>query len=338
MSTDPADGIDEPTVVGYRPLPADRRGDIAPGRPAAAEWPRAGEAAMPLPGGGPTPPRSAAEPPRATFSATDVEVVDLTGIEEPREPEDVLAAAAAPLLALVAEIRNAVTNADVDALRRATVEEIKAFELRAVRFGARAGDVTAARYVLCAMLDETVMTTPWGNASNWSAHSLLNQFHGETWGGEKVFVILDRVKADPGKYLALIKLIALCLAFGFEGRYRVVEGGRYQIDELRDDLSRLLRGHLKAPPPALSPQVQSIRVRRSRLKRYVPLWVVFSVAAIGLISLYGVLGWRLAAAVRPTNALIDSIAADAAPAADQPNRGAAPADAPAVRSVLPSRS
>lgn len=173
-------------------------------------------------------------------------------------------------------------------------------------------------------------------AGNWSAHSLLNQFHGETWGGEKVFVILDRVKADPGKYLALIKLIALCLAFGFEGRYRVVEGGRYQIDDLRDDLSRVLRGHLKAPPPALSPQVQGIRVRRRRLKRYVPLWVVFSLAAVALISLYGVLGWRLAAGVRPVTALIDGVAATPAPGIDQPDRD--PAQGGPVRSAVPSRS
>jgi type VI secretion system protein ImpK len=291
---------------------------------------------MPLPGNGRAGTGVRQDAARPGSEATDIEVVDLTGIEEPREPEDVLAAAAAPLLALVAEIRNAVTNADVDALRRATVDEIKAFELRAVRFGARAGDVTAARYVLCAMLDETVMTTPWGNASHWSAHSLLNQFHGETWGGEKVFVILDRVKADPGKYLALLKLIALCLAFGFEGRYRVVEGGRYQIDDLRDDLARLLRGHLKPPPPALSPHVAGVRVRR-RLRRYVPLWVVFSVAAVALVALYGVLGWRLAAGVRPATALIDGLAAAPVPAGDEPRRAPAPADAAPVRSAVPSR-
>ncbi len=77
------------------------------------------------------------------------------------------------------------------------------------------------------MIDEAVMTTPWGAASNWSTHSLLNQFHGETWGGgeEKVFAILDRVRANPVQHLALLKLIDLCLALGFEGKYRVMEGG-----------------------------------------------------------------------------------------------------------------
>ena len=336
MTADPDDGIDEPTVVGYRPLPADRRGAPAASsgeRGRGGERAPGGDAGFPLPGG------HAGAMPRAEVPHTgsiDVEVVDLTGVEEPREPEDVLAAAAAPLLALVAEIRNAVTNADVDALRRATVEEIKAFELRAVRFGARAGDVTAARYVLCAMLDETVMSTPWGNASHWSSNSLLNQFHGETWGGEKVFVILDRVKADPGKYLALIKLIALCLAFGFEGRYRVIEGGRYQIDELRDELSRMLRGHLKAPPPALSPQAgtQGVRVRR-RLKRYLPPWIVFAVAGVGLVALYGVLGWQLASRVGPVTALIDGIASQPVPTADRPDRNPLPDDGLPVRSVLP---
>lgn len=331
MSGDPQDGADEPTVVGYRPA----RGGAAGAFVASPEPPRIEP--PPLRAGPRPPPRE--EPPRPAATgqgpAPDREAgtAELAVVEEPREPEDLLAAAAAPLLALVAEIRNAVTNADVDALRRATVEEIKAFELRAVRFGSRAGDVTVARYALCAMLDETVMTTPWGNASNWSAHSLLNQFHGETWGGEKVFAILDRVKGDPDKYLALIKLIALCLAFGFEGRYRVVEGGRYQIDALRDELHRMLAGHLRPVPPALSPQVEAVKVRR-RLRRYVPNWVFFSVAAACLVALYAVFGWRLAAALRPTVAAIDAVAVPAdtgtaVPAADP----AAP-----VRLVAPSRN
>jgi type VI secretion system protein ImpK len=344
MSEHPEDGGDEPTVVGYRPVRGERRPPqtAPPGAPMPGE--RSFEPSRSDRSVAPDPvihlsdtssasrferaaaaERSAAAPPPG---AADAVMNELVTVDQPKDAEDLLAAAAAPLLALAAELRDAVTNADVDALRRAIVEQIKAFEARALRFGARAGDVTAARYVLCAMLDEAVMTTPWGNASAWSAHSLLNQFHGETWGGEKVFVILERVKADPAKYLALIKLIDLCLAFGFEGRYRVIEGGRYQIDELREDLARILRAHLKPPTDVLSAHSAGVRVRR-RLRNYAPLWIVFSVVGVLLLALYGFLGWQLTRDIGPATAALDSLA----PLPSTPLGSSV--DIPPVRSVLP---
>lgn len=338
MSGPPDDGADEPTVVGYRPVRAERRPPQGP--PPEAPLPQ-GRTVAPDPvihlGDGSGPRRSERpaperERPAAPAPGAEASLGALVTTDQPRDAEDLLAAAAAPLLALAAELRDTVTNADVEALRRAIVDQIKAFEARALRFGARAGDVTAARYVLCAMLDEAVMTTPWGNASAWSAHSLLNQFHGETWGGEKVFVILDRVKADPAKYLALIKLIDLCLAFGFEGRYRVIEGGRYQLDELREELARILRAHLAPPIDVLSAHSAGVRVHR-RLRVYAPLWIVFSVIGVLLLALYGFLGWQLSRDVAPATAALDAIAPLSSSTALSPS-GSAGAAAP-VRTVLP---
>ena len=58
--------------------------------------------------------------------------------------------------------------------------------------------VLAARYVLCAALDEAVLSTPWGAQSEWAQHPLLVALHREAWGGEKFFEMLDRISADPG--------------------------------------------------------------------------------------------------------------------------------------------
>ena len=102
-------------------------------------------------------------------------------------------------------------EADVEALRREIAEQLRVYETRAARFG-RPGDVSAGRYALAAFIDEAVMTTRWGSASAWSVNSLLREFHSETWGGEKVFAIVDRVRAQPVKYLALLKLLDACLA------------------------------------------------------------------------------------------------------------------------------
>lgn len=221
-------------------------------------------------------------------------------------PEDVLLVAAAPILALVAQLRNSVEFADVAALRRRATDEVTRFETRAVQDGAAAGEVTAARYVICALIDETVLMTPWGSRSAWSSSSLLNEFHGETWGGEKVFQLLDRIRNDPQKYMALLRLIEMALLLGFEGRYRVLENGRYQLEDLRNELGDLIRSHSVKPPAELSVGWEGIEGRKG-LRRYIPLWVLLVLSSVVLVIVYGVAWVLLGEAVGPVQQLLNAV-------------------------------
>ena len=81
--------------------------------------------------------------------------------------------------------------------------------------------VLAARYALCAALDEAVLSTPWGAQSEWAQQPLLVALHREAWGGEKFFEMLDRISQDPARHIDLMELQYLCLAFGFAGKYQV---------------------------------------------------------------------------------------------------------------------
>jgi type VI secretion system protein ImpK len=224
-------------------------------------------------------------------------------------PERTLVRAAAPVLLVIAQLRNSIERADVTALRREIVEEIDRFQQDAQKAGIEAGDIIAARYVLCATMDETVLMTPWGSRSEWSANSLLNQYHNETWGGEKVFVILDRIRANPERKMQLLMLIHACLMLGFEGRYRVLERGRDQLEDLRNELSRTIRRYSKAKPEEpLSKDAAGERKGR-RLGNYVPIWMV----AVGTISLLVVVNTfveiMLSGAVRATVSKIQSLSA-----------------------------
>jgi type VI secretion system protein ImpK len=286
--------MDEPTIVGRRPI-GPMRGTQRQ-QPAAPVATPAAAPRVVIPG--PIPPQDG--PPVAPD-----ELFAQIALE-PKSQADALIAAAAPLFLVVAQLRNMVENADVDALRRRIVEQLRRFEERAVRYQARGGDVSAARYVMCALIDEAVMTTPWGSASGWSDNSLLNQFHNETWGGEKVFQILARVQQEPTKYLALLKLLDLCLLMGFEGKYRVVEGGRERLDELREELGRVLREHAPPPRQELSPQWEGVTAVRS-MRHYVPLWIVFTVAALVAIIAYGFFRWRLSGDLTGVEQMLDLI-------------------------------
>ena len=117
-----------------------------------------------------------------------------------------LVQAASPLLLLIGGLRSSTSSTDVSGLRRHALEEIRRFEENAQRAGVRNEIVLAARYALCAGLDESVLSTPWGAQSEWAQHPLLVALHREAWGGEKFFEMLDRISVDPARHIDLMEL------------------------------------------------------------------------------------------------------------------------------------
>ncbi|MBO3761679.1 type IVB secretion system protein IcmH/DotU [Ciceribacter sp. L1K22] len=224
-------------------------------------------------------------------------------------PERRLVRAAAPLLLIVAQLRASTERADVTALRRQVIEEMDRFQQVAQKTGIEAGDIIAARYVLCSTIDETVLMTPWGSRSEWSSNSLLNHYHNETWGGEKVFVILDRVKQSAAQRLPLILLIHACLMLGFEGRYRVLERGRDQLEDLRNEISRTIR---RASSEMTSDQPLSRVTKGERggkkVRAFMPLWMTATLAGLLLVIVYLALEFHLSGALAPVLSKIAALA------------------------------
>ncbi|WP_338480589.1 type IVB secretion system protein IcmH/DotU [Pseudomonas trivialis] len=170
---------------------------------------------------------------------------------------------------------------------------ITQFETRALHEGADHAAVMSARYVICSVLDEAVVTTSWGTAGDWSKMSLLSRFHNETFGGEKVFQLLERLSRDPLKHLALLELLYLCLSLGFEGKYRVMERGVVQLEAVRDGLYRQIRQVRGDPPPVLALPSAMEPVRRKRLLLISAPWAA-AVCLLCLLAMYSGFAWVLA--------------------------------------------
>ena len=66
-------------------------------------------------------------------------------------------------------------------------------------------------------------------------------FHNETWGGEKVFQLMSKLAENIPANRNLLELLYVVLAFGFEGRYRVLNDGKAQLESVRVRLSQMLR-------------------------------------------------------------------------------------------------
>lgn len=197
--------------------------------------------------------------------------------------DNVMIDAATPLLGLSLHIRALGSCDSIARLYQQVQEEVKAIEMEVAQTGEEHAVIMAYRYILCAVLDEAVMSTSWGAQSQWAEHSLLTRFHNETWGGEKVFVILSRLLEDPRKYRLLLEFIYLSLMLGFEGKYKIVERGAEERElvarRLYDTLSSLDERELEP----LTSATDHVLKTRYRLNSQTPIWLVLTIF-VGLWS------------------------------------------------------
>jgi type VI secretion system protein ImpK len=202
-----------------------------------------------------------------------------------------LVSAASTLLGLLSGLRTSRQAPNIPNLRNSLTQAIQRFEGDALRSGVSNPHVVAARYILCTALDEAVANTPWGVQAAWNKQSLLVQFHNETWGGEKVFQLLAKLSQDSLANRNLLQLLYCVLALGFEGRYRVIDNGRAQLDTVRQRLAEMIRKDMPVAEAQLSPHWQGQETGSGRLADGIPLWLIASGLALLLALTY--LGFRL---------------------------------------------
>ena len=255
-----ADGDDgERTVI--RPNPGGRR--TMPAAPA-----------VPPPAAGAAPPPPQREPaPAAPRVSEDAVEAGMTGMNP-------LNAAAATLFALVSRVRNRAQHPDPEALRKAVIGEIRAFEARALQAGIDPQQVKVARYAICATLDDVVLNTPWGETSGWAQASMVASFHRETVGGDRFYDLLARLEQDPGRNIDLLEFLFMCLSLGFEGRLRVEQGGADRHLTIRQGLARIIRAQRGEVERSLSPHWQGVDRPHRALSVWKPFWVALAALAV----------------------------------------------------------
>ena len=284
---------------------------------------------MPRPGGRGPQPAAAAQPAPAPLNlpAEPLALGQAQGLNP-------LEQAAGPLLALLTRLRNTIAHPAPASLRAQLLAYLRQFEERAEAAGVARNEVLLARYALCTALDEAVLSTPWGSSSDWSKQSLLITVHNEAWGGEKVFQLLEHCLQSPRERLNLLELLYLCTSLGFEGRYRVINGGRAQLEALRERTASAIRSARGEVERELSPHWRGVTVTRDRLAQFVPPWVGLAVAlALLLLVLFG-LRLKLAADAEPVFRGIHALGEIPVQAMDRPVVQAKPVERPRLAGFL----
>ncbi len=228
-------------------------------------------------------------PPARAESAAPVDLSAIGGMNP-------LVVAANPLLAAVPRIRTSASHPDPAGLRDTLLRQIAAFEQNARAKGVAPESIVVARYALCTFIDEAVAHTPWGGTAEWAKASLLVTLHREVGGGEKFFQLLNKMAADPGANIDLLELFHVCLALGFEGRFRIIDGGKAQLETVRERLAEMIRKQRGEYERDLSVHWHGERTQVKKMGSLMPLWATATVAALLLLGIYLFLSFSLNAA------------------------------------------
>lgn len=218
-----------------------------------------------------------------------------------------LLGAANRLLLLVPQLRQTRQVADPASLRASLAQGIRDFATAVQERGIAPERVMAARYVLCTMIDEAAADTPWGGGGVWGRHSLLAEFHNESFGGEKVFQLMARLAEKPDANRDLLELIYAALALGFEGRYRVVDNGRAQLEAVRAKLAQIIGQQRGAYPAALAQHWQVEPLKDRPALSWLPLALVAAGVVLLLATVYAFLSWSLGGRSDPVYGQIQSL-------------------------------
>jgi type VI secretion system protein ImpK len=199
-----------------------------------------------------------------------------------------LLSAAAPLLQLLARLRNTANQPDPADLRERAMREVRNFEQAARAAGVPEEQLAPAHYALCASLDDVVLNTPWGSSGVWDQRSLVSSFHKEVRSGERFFQLLDQAKNSAGTFLPVLELMYLCLSLGFMGRYRLAPRGASELEKVREDVYATIMRQRAAGEPGLSPQWMGASAPYRPARASLPVWVV-GVAGLALVG--GLFAW-----------------------------------------------
>ena len=196
-----------------------------------------------------------------------------------------LLALANRLLLLVPHLRQT-RHADPAALRSALAQGLRDVQSAAESQGVAPARVMAMRYVLCTLLDEVAADTPWGGSGAWAGNSLLAEFHNEVSGGERVFQLMAHLAEQPETNRDLLELIYVVLCLGFEGRYRLPDNGRAQLEAIRSKLAQLIRQHRPAAAAELAQHWQARAAAGPAAWSWLPLAAWASAAGLVLAGAY----------------------------------------------------
>ncbi|MEZ5480334.1 MAG: DotU/TssL family secretion system protein [Thiolinea sp.] len=122
--------------------------------------------------------------------------------------------------------------------------------------------------------------------------------------------MLQEAGQNPTRNQYLLELMSVCLAMGFQGRYRLEPDGKEKISQIRSWLADVIRRVRGTPEAALSVHWQGVSTQRSGMMQLIPAWVFFACALALVALLYLGLMFSLARTAHPVYAAVQNLDMD----------------------------
>jgi type VI secretion system protein ImpK len=162
-----------------------------------------------------------------------------------------LIVAGAPLLALVEALREHPDRfASLADIRAAAERALLAYRARIVRGDVDDATERAAEFVLTALVDDIALNGPWPGKSDWRQQPLAGLARDGRGQGQRVFDLLEESLIEPARDYAMLELIYVTLALGFEGPLRTDARGPLLLIQYRERLLMAIRREGQSQPAA----------------------------------------------------------------------------------------
>lgn len=187
------------------------------------------------------------------------------------------------LLILATHLRSAKDYGTPDGLRKRIVDMFENADRKGKNLGFSADVLHQARYAVTAFLDEMILTSPLVHREQWSANPLQYEFFKENVAGVEFFNRLDAIRRELPPNTDLLEVYYLCLALGFEGRYKIHD--RDHLRTLVDKLAEEIQAR-RGATPSLSPHAARPDELMEVVKRELPVWVVVTTSLAIIFFFY----------------------------------------------------
>jgi len=194
-------------------------------------------------------------------------------------PRDI-SALCTDLFLIIIRMREAEDLGDPASLRKLIGYFLDLFEKNCAAIGMAADSIGEAKYAIVALMDETVLSVPGSCRDFWISRPMQLDYFGDNIAGQEIYEKLQRLLLQPENKKDVLEVYYLCLALGFEGKYRIANPE--ERIAIMDDLGRKLRRTRVRVSAELSPhgkRAETSSARRGTAFLF-PLWLSGVIAAI----------------------------------------------------------
>ncbi|MGV3739812.1 MAG: type IVB secretion system protein IcmH/DotU [Gammaproteobacteria bacterium] len=163
-----------------------------------------------------------------------------------------LVAAASPVLSLLERLCVSTALPAIDGMRENLEHELFAFHSRLSHQQYGEDAIALAYYLVSATVDELLgknYLRVYGQPSIFKAFTPSNA--NDLGPESQFFVIVNHLKDSEGQYIDLLELAYYCLIAGFEGEQHLKTDGRQILENLMEDLHKIIQRHRVYKPQLL---------------------------------------------------------------------------------------